>query len=240
MAINIIDPNLTSYLKTISSSTALGQATSSGNNFSQLLSAVLGGIPQTSVDLDGIFQKAADTYGVPVELLKAVGKAESNFDPTAKSSAGAMGIMQLMPGTAESLGVTDAFDPYQNIMGGANYLSQMLSQVNGDVEIALAAYNAGPGNVEKYGGIPPFEETQNYIQKVMDYASEQLVAGIVPANAATAGSESLSGVTAKDLSTMMTLYRYQTELSILSALTDNKDNNDSTSELFSDELMNLI
>lgn len=122
-----------------------------------------------SQTLDSIFQKAADTYQVPVNLLKAIGKAESGFDANAVSKCGAQGIMQLMPSTAASLGVTNSFDPEQNIMGGAKYISQLLKQYEGNVSYALAAYNAGSGNVAKYGGIPPFEETQNYVVKVTNY-----------------------------------------------------------------------
>ncbi len=124
------------------------------------------------MNLEEIFQKASDTYGVPVYLLKAVAKAESNFNTNDVSRSGAMGIMQLMPETAEELGVENAFDPEENIMGGARYLSEKLVQYTGDVELALAAYNAGSGNVEKYGGIPPFEETQNYVKKVTAYMED--------------------------------------------------------------------
>lgn len=122
-----------------------------------------------SSELDAIFNEAADKYGVDVKFLKAIAKCESDFSTTCTSNSGAMGIMQLMPSTAASLGVTDAYDPYQNIMGGAQYISEKLSQYNGDKSLALAAYNAGSGNVAKYGGIPPFKETQNYVKKVLAY-----------------------------------------------------------------------
>lgn len=124
--------------------------------------------------MDTIFTQASKQYHVPVNLLKAVAKAESDFDPNTVSSAGAQGVMQLMPATARSLGVTDPFDPEQNIMGGAKYLGQMLERYDNDAKLALAAYNAGSGNVAKYGGIPPFKETQNYVQKVMKYAGQTL------------------------------------------------------------------
>lgn len=124
---------------------------------------------KTDSSLESIFEKAAQTYGVDVELLKAMAKAESNFDPNATSRSGAMGIMQLMPGTAKGLGVTDAYDPEQNIMGGAKYIASLLKKYDGNVSYALAAYNAGSGNVDKYGGIPPFEETQNYVTKILGY-----------------------------------------------------------------------
>lgn len=122
--------------------------------------------------LDDIFQEAADKYNVDVNLLKAIAKQESNFKTDATSSSGAQGIMQLMPATAQGLGVEDAYDPYQNIMGGAKLISKLLSQYNGDVSLALAAYNAGSGNVAKYGGIPPFQETQNYVVKVQEYYAQ--------------------------------------------------------------------
>lgn len=141
-------------------------------------------------DLDAIFEEASRTYGVPADLLKAVGKMESNFDPYAQSGAGAQGVMQLMPSTAQSLGVTDPFDARSNIMGGAKYLSDLLARYDGNVDLALAAYNAGSGNVEKYGGVPPFQETQNYISRVKEYMGD---AG----NLLTGGSGSVRNVSGK-------------------------------------------
>ena len=116
-----------------------------------------------------IIKKAAATYNLPEKLIASVIKQESNFNPNAKSHAGATGLMQLMPATAKYLGVQDATNPEQNIMGGAKYLRQMLDQFDNNISTALAAYNAVPGNVRKYIRIPPFKETTNYVQKVMNY-----------------------------------------------------------------------
>ncbi len=127
--------------------------------------------------LDDIFSEAGQKYNVSADLLKAIGKAESNFDAKAVSRCGAQGIMQLMPATAASLGVTDAFDAEQNIMGGAKYISQLLDKYDGNSSLALAAYNAGSNNVAKYGGIPPFKETQNYVKKVLNYMNQGVDAG---------------------------------------------------------------
>lgn len=120
-------------------------------------------------NLESYFKEASEKYNVDINLLKAIAKAESNFNAKAVSSAGAMGIMQLMPSTAKSLGVSNAYNAYENIMGGAKLIASNLKKYNGDVSLALAAYNAGGGNVDKYGGIPPFKETQNYVKKVLNY-----------------------------------------------------------------------
>lgn len=120
-------------------------------------------------------QAAATRYDLPTGLIHSVIRAESNFQPQAVSRAGAQGLMQLMPGTAEELGVEDPFDIEQNIDGGARYLRQMLDRFGGDVKQALAAYNAGPGTVMRYNGDVPYAETRGYVQKVLRYSKQYRV-----------------------------------------------------------------
>ena len=145
-----------------------GRAEKTGSNFQSVFkSASQGGVES----MDSIFEEAAQRYDISVDLLKAVAKAESNFNPNAVSKAGAIGVMQLMTATARSLGVADPYDARQNIMGGAKYLKENLERFGGNVSFALAAYNAGPGSVQKYGGIPPYKETQNYVKTVTSYLS---------------------------------------------------------------------
>lgn len=127
------------------------------------------GSQTVSGDFASLINQAAQKYDVDPGLVQAVIKAESNFNPNAVSSAGAQGLMQLMPATARGLGVTNSLDPAQNIDGGVHFLSQLLSHYNGNVRLAVAAYNAGPGAVDKYNGIPPYQETQTYVNRVLGY-----------------------------------------------------------------------
>lgn len=116
--------------------------------------------------LEALVARSAAQQGLDPALVRAVVQAESGFNPRAVSPAGAKGLMQLMDGTARALGVRDAFDPAENVAGGTRYLRQLLTQF-GDERLALAAYNAGPGAVQRYGGVPPFDETQRYVATVL-------------------------------------------------------------------------
>ncbi len=153
-------------------------------NFDGMLHTETDKLNQASIttNLDSIFKEAADKYGVSERLLKAIAYTESGFQSNITSSSGAMGIMQLMPSTASAYGVADPYDAYQNIMGGAAVLKDLLNMFQGNQSLAIAGYNAGCGNVKKYGGIPPFTETQNYVAKV----TSLMQTGVsVPANTVT-------------------------------------------------------
>jgi soluble lytic murein transglycosylase-like protein len=114
---------------------------------------------------------AAARHGIDPALLRGLVRQESGFDPRARSGAGAMGLTQLMPGTAASLGVTDPYDPAQSLDGGARYLREMLDRFGGDPAKALAAYNAGPGAVTRFDGVPPYPETQSYVRNILGGSS---------------------------------------------------------------------
>lgn len=158
--------------------------TGAGGSFGSMVSSAMGGsanegplqptqgpnvIPPPQIE--SLIGTNANQYGVDPALIKAIVANESGFDANATSKTGAQGLMQLEPETAASLGVDNAYDPAQNISGGTRYIRSLLERFNGDVRLAVAAYNAGPGAVEKYGGVPPYAETQAYVRNVLgDYA----------------------------------------------------------------------
>ena len=129
--------------------------------------APLASAPVPPDQIDSLVSQNAATWQVDPSLVKAIIANESGFNANATSKVGAQGLMQLMPSTAQSVGVRDSYDPAQNVAGGTRYLKGLLDRFNGDVRLAVAAYNAGPGAVEKYGDVPPYAETQNYVQNVL-------------------------------------------------------------------------
>lgn len=151
-------------------------ATASGTSFAATLAAAGGPAgPTSSAAASGTpfgaeIDAAAARHGIDPKLLAGLVRQESGFDPGARSGAGAVGLTQLMPATARELGVTDPTDPVQALDGGARYLRAQLDRFGGDPALALAAYNAGPGAVQRYGGVPPFAETQNYVRNVLAFA----------------------------------------------------------------------
>jgi soluble lytic murein transglycosylase-like protein len=180
-------PASTQTASTTSFAGQLQQASAAGSPLaSQGLQA-----PSIGGPVDGqysdLINSAASKYGVDPALLKGLIKQESGFNPNASSPAGAAGLCQLMPGTAAALGCTNPLDPAQAIDAGAKYLSQQLKAFGGDPRKALAAYNAGPGAVQRYGGVPPYAETQNYVRSVMAFA-DQYRTQSPPAAGSPAGS----------------------------------------------------
>jgi len=157
----------------------LSDATNSSSSFQNILDAKLNKVDDNSqnkvfkkdvesrAEIDSLIEKYSSKNGLDKDFVKALVKQESGFNPNATSKCGAMGLMQLMPSTAQGLGVSNAYDIEQNIAGGTKYLKSMIDRFNGDEKLALAAYNAGPNAVKKYGGIPPYQETQNYVKNVL-------------------------------------------------------------------------
>jgi soluble lytic murein transglycosylase-like protein len=157
----------TSFASTLASAQQVpGQQTSSIS-----VSAASGTTSGGTTDFESEIDAAATSNGIDPALLKGLVQQESGFDPNARSGAGAVGLTQLMPGTAAALGVTDPTNPAQSLQAGARYLREQLDRFGGDERLALAAYNAGPGAVAKYGGVPPYAETQGYVNKVLANAA---------------------------------------------------------------------
>lgn len=140
---------------------------SSVDTISQAAAISQGSPTASRTQLLGMIEQIAEKHGVDEKLVKALIRQESGFNPNAKSKSGAMGLMQLMPQTAKHLGVSDPYNPVQNVEGGVKYLKSMLNKYNGNIILALAAYNAGPGAVDKYSGVPPYKETQNYVKNIL-------------------------------------------------------------------------
>lgn len=153
-----VNANIVKQTPQVSLQNALQEATAVQANIQQ---------PANKSQILNIVSQVSKKHGVDEKLVQALIKQESGFNPKAKSKSGAMGLMQLMPFTAKNLGVKDPYNPVQNVEGGVKYLKSMLNKYNGNVILALAAYNAGPGAVDKYSGVPPYQETQKYVRNIL-------------------------------------------------------------------------
>ena len=160
-------------------------------NWGKSEAAVLPSYSKNRHAFDGIIAQAAQHFGVSSGLIKAVMHTESGFNINARSPVGAQGLMQLMPATARRFGVHNAYDPHQNIHGGTQYLSWLLKRFKGDLSLALAAYNAGEGNVDKYKGIPPFRETQDYVKRVLSRYHNLYASNTIQASTASTPSSAV-------------------------------------------------
>lgn len=168
----IKNPSETVKAKILGSAGKFGSLTGLGNISALTTASASTSIPEVSrnapkAQILAMIDKVAKKHGVDQKLVRALVRQESGFNPNATSHCGAQGLMQLMPATAKGLGVTDAYNPVQNVEGGVKYLKGLLNKYNGNVILALAAYNAGPGAVEKYGNVPPYKETQNYVKSIL-------------------------------------------------------------------------
>lgn len=167
------------------------------SNWGNSEASVLPSFSKSKNAYDDIIRSAAQLHGVSEGLVKAVMHTESSFNSQARSPVGAQGLMQLMPATARRFNVSNAFDPTQNIHGGAKYLSWLLKRFKGDTALALAAYNAGEGNVTKYGGIPPFRETQNYVRSVLSRYQNLYTGGLSASNSSNKDTSSYTQVSTR-------------------------------------------
>ena len=168
----IKNPAETVKAKILGSAGKFGSLTGLGNISALTTASASTSIPEVSrnapkAQILAMIDKVAKKHGVDQKLVRALVRQESGFNPNATSHCGAQGLMQLMPATAKGLGVTDAYNPVQNVEGGVKYLKGLLKKYNGNVILALAAYNAGPGAVDKYGNVPPYKETQNYVKSIL-------------------------------------------------------------------------
>jgi Transglycosylase SLT domain len=213
------------------STTAASSTTSAASAATGTTPTTLGG--GTPTQYDAQITTAANKYGIDPALLKGLIRQESNFNASAKSGAGAQGLTQLMPSTAASLGV-DPSDPAQAIDGGAKYLKQQLDRFGGDASKALAAYNAGPGAVAKYGGVPPYAETQNYVKNVLAYAAQYRGSAATSATTAALGSTATTtgttGTTAAQAAQLLQQTQPVSASSLLAAGGSDDDSDDGSTD----------